>query len=108
MGRLKHMAARIGSLPPRVKLQPKLAERFYQSKEWISYRKRHAAWTRQREGGLWCCKCFSNKRLILDHAVERKDGGADFPPFEQAHWYCAGCHNRKTAEARAKRASGKG
>ncbi|WP_047004963.1 hypothetical protein [Aurantiacibacter luteus] len=85
---------------------PKVAERFYQSKAWLDYRRRHAAWTRARLGGLWCCQCGGTRRLILDHRVERKDGGPDFPPFEQADWYCGGCHNRKTAQARAARARG--
>ena len=46
--------------------------------------------------------------LIESTAVEkrRKDGGADFPPYEEADWYCAGCHGRKTAQERARRAGG--
>jgi 5-methylcytosine-specific restriction endonuclease McrA len=50
--------------------------------------------------------CGGTNRLILDHRVERRDGGADFPPFEEADWFCAGCHNTKTARARALRAGG--
>lgn len=106
MGRLQGLPSRLAGLPARVKALPKVAERFYQSAEWLAYRARHKAWTRARQGGVWCCKCGSTHRLILDHRVERKDGGADFPPFEEADWYCAACHNRKTAEARARRASG--
>lgn len=106
MGRLKGLPPRIAALPPKVAAAPKRADRFYQSKEWLSYRKRHAAWTRKVNGGLWCCVCGSTHRLILDHRVERKDGGEDFPPFEQADWHCAACHNRKTADAKARRASG--
>lgn len=106
VGRLKAMPSRIGALPPRVRSLPKVAERFYQSAEWRAYRKRHAAWTRSRQGGLWCAKCGGTSRLMLDHKVERKDGGEDFPPFEGAEWLCGGCHNAKTAKARARRASG--
>ena len=104
MARLTRLPARIGALPARVKAAPKVAEAFYTSAPWRAYRSAHAAWTKARQGGLWCCICGGTKRLVLDHRVERKDGGADFPPYEEADWYCAGCHNRKTAEARAKRA----
>lgn len=87
---------------------PKVAEGFYLSAEWRAYRKAHRDETRRREGGVWCSVCGSGERLILDHVEERKDGGADFPPYEGARWYCGGCHNAKTARARAARASGKG
>ena len=93
-------------MPARVAALPKRADRFYLSPEWRDYRKRHRAWTKQRKGGVWCCVCGGGGRLILDHRVERRDGGADFPPFEEADWYCAGCHNRKTAAAKAKRTGG--
>lgn len=83
---------------------PKVAERFYLSAEWKDYRKRHRDWTRAKLGAVWCCICGSTERLILDHVVERKDGGPDFPPFEGAKWYCGACHNTKTARARASRA----
>ncbi len=106
MGRLTGMAPRIGSLPPRVAAMPKVAESFYNSASWRAYRQQHRDWTIARQGGVWCKVCGSTKRLILDHAIERKDGGEDLPPLEQAHWYCTGCHNRKTAEAKAKRARG--
>ena len=106
MGRLTALPSRLSGLPARVKALPKRAEGFYQSAAWKAYRRAHAAWTRARQGGLWCCVCGATGRLILDHRVERKDGGADFPPYEEADWYCTGCHNRKTAEARAKRARG--
>lgn len=85
---------------------PKVADGFYLSAEWRAYRSAHRAWTIARQGGVWCRVCGSVKRLILDHRTERKDGGADFPPYEEADWYCGGCHNAKTAAARAKRAAG--
>lgn len=85
---------------------PKVAEGFYLTPEWRAYRSAHRAWTAAKQGGVWCCICGGTARLILDHVVERKDGGADFPAYEQAKWYCGGCHNTKTARARAKRASG--
>jgi 5-methylcytosine-specific restriction endonuclease McrA len=104
MGRLKQLGARLGSIAPRVRAMPKVAERFYLSAEWKAYRAWHRAETRRRAGAVWCCVCGGTERLILDHVIERKDGGADFPAFEGARWYCGGCHNTKTAKARAARA----
>ncbi|MGL5446561.1 MAG: HNH endonuclease [Rhabdaerophilum sp.] len=106
MGRLRQLPARLGGMAARVKAMPKVAERFYLSAEWRAYRSAHRAWTKARQGGVWCCVCGSVARLILDHRVERKDGGADFPPYEEADWYCGGCHNTKTAKARHQRAGG--
>lgn len=106
MGRLKTMPARVGSLPPRVRAMPKVADRFYQSPEWLAYRKAHRRWTMERQGGVWCVVCGSTHRLILDHRIERSDGGDDFPPYQMADWHCAACHNAKTARERAKRATG--
>jgi len=106
VGRLKALPGRLGSAGSRVKALPKRAEQFYLSQEWREYRARHRAWTIARQGGVWCVVCGSTERLILDHRHERKDGGADFPPFEEAHWHCGGCHNRKTATEKARRARG--
>lgn len=106
MGRLKQLPPMIGKLGPRVKALPKEAERFYQSAAWRDYRKAHAAWTRAQKGALWCAVCGGTARLILDHRVERRDGGADFPPFGEADWLCGGCHNAKTSRVRGERARG--
>ncbi len=104
VAKLTHMAPRLGSLGARVRSLPKRAAGFYLSAEWRAYRQDHAAWTKARLGGLWCCVCGRGGRLILDHEIERKDGGPDFPPYEGAKWQCTGCHNAKTAAARARRA----
>ncbi len=106
MGRLKAMPSRLGRPAPMVRALPKVVEGFYQSAEWLRYRTAHRQWTVARHGGCWCKVCGSTKRLILDHRVERSDGGADFPPFEEADWLCQAHHNRKTADARARRARG--
>lgn len=97
MGKLKAMPPRVGGLPPRVAAMPKLADRFYQSPEWAE--------ARRRQPDRWCAVCGTTKRLILDHKVERKDGGADLDPAN-LEWLCQPCHNRKTAAARARRARG--
>jgi len=104
MGRLTQLGARLGGIGPRVRSLPKVAERFYLSAEWQAYRSWHRGETKRRNGGVWCCVCGAGGRLILDHDVERKDGGEDFPPFDGAKWYCTAHHNAKTARARATRA----
>ena len=108
MARLKAMPGRLGAMPVKVAAAPKRAEGFYQSAEWQQYKRDHREWTKAQQGGVWCCRCGSTHRLILDHTVERKDGGADFPPFAGAKWHCAACHNAKTSEAKAARARGGG
>lgn len=97
MARLKSMPSRLGVLPSRVKAMPKVADRFYQSAEWAEARK--------RQPNKWCAICGATKRLILDHKVERKDGGADLDP-SNLEWLCLSHHNTKTAEAKARRARG--
>lgn len=106
VARLTHLPRRLGSLGSRVKSLPKRADRFYLSAEWRQYRSDHAAWTKAKDGGLWCCVCGAGGRLILDHVHERKDGGADLPAYEGAKWYCTAHHNSKTAAARARRVNG--
>jgi len=103
MGRLRTAPSRIGRPPRRIASPPRKAESFYLSREWRLYRARHKAWTIARLGGLWCAVCGAAGKLILDHKHERRDGGADFPPFDGAEWLCPGCHNAKTARAKAER-----
>lgn len=94
------MPARLGGMEPKVRFAPKVAEGFYQSPEW-------KALVRQikRERGNWCERCGSSHRVIADHIVERKDGGADLDPTN-VELLCARHHNEKTAHARARRARG--
>ena len=106
LSRLRQLPGRMGRLPSRVAFRPKVAESFYLSAEWKAYRAAHRAQTKARHGGVWCCVCGGGGRLILDHVIERRDGGPDFPPFDGAKWYCAGCHNTKTARAKAQRVRG--
>lgn len=103
MGRLKAMPPRLASLPARVKAMPKVAERFYASAEWRALLRRIKA-----ARGNWCetCgACGAGVRIIGDHVIERKDGGADLDPAN-VKLLCLPCHNRKTASARAARARG--
>jgi 5-methylcytosine-specific restriction protein A len=98
--RLKAMPARLAGQPPKLKLPPKQADPFYQSKEWQA-----AKAAKRREGRRWCVRCGSTDRLILDHIIERKDGGPDFDP-RNLQWLCHAHHQAKTATARGDRAKG--
>lgn len=102
MGKLKVLGSRLGGLPSKVKAAPKSVEEFYSSPAWrglVSDRKHDldyfAAKARARKG----------ERLILDHKVERKDGGADLDP-SNTEWLTFSEHQAKTARARAARARG--
>lgn len=100
MGRLTAMKPRLGSAAPRIRLAPKVADTFYQSKEWA-----RAKAAKRREGRVWCARCGSKDRLILDHIRERRDGGDDLDP-RNLEWLCHAHHQAKTAAARAARAKG--
>lgn len=99
MGKLYAMPSRFGRLPRKVPAPPKVADRFYTSPEWQALKRT------KRAEGAWCVVCGSTKRLILDHIIERKDGGADLDP-SNVEWLCHLHHQQKTARAREARARG--
>jgi 5-methylcytosine-specific restriction enzyme A len=103
MGKLKAIGSRLGALPAKVKAAPKVAEGFYQSGAW-----RELVKDIKRVRGNRCervgCTTPTN-RVIADHIVERKDGGADLDAGN-IELLCAGHHAQKTAKARAARARG--
>jgi 5-methylcytosine-specific restriction enzyme A len=100
MGKLKAMDSRLAPMPAKVKAAPKVAESFYQSGAWRSLVARL-----KRERGNWCQRCGSTERVIADHIVERKDGGADLDETN-IELLCHRHHQQKTAQARARRARG--
>lgn len=58
----------------------------------------------QRAAKRTCEKCGkTDTRIYVDHIVEMKDGGA---PLERSNLQalCGGCHAKKSADERAKRA----
>ncbi len=101
MGKLTNLGSRVGTLAPRISIPAKVAESFYQSGEWRSLIKM----IKQVRGNR-CQKCGSSNRVIGDHKVERKDGGADLDE-RNIELLCIRCHNTKTASARKARANGK-
>lgn len=79
---------------------PKVAASFYTSTDW-----RKLAAAIKRERGNKCELCGSRDRVIADHIVELKDGGA---PLDRSNiqLLCHEHHQQKTAKARKARASG--
>jgi 5-methylcytosine-specific restriction enzyme A len=100
---------KLSNLPPRIaspdlrRVQPaqKQADAHYQTPE-------HRAWRAEviRRAGQSCQRCGkSGIRLFADHIQELRDGGSALDPANGAA-LCGGCHTRKTAQARARRAAG--
>jgi 5-methylcytosine-specific restriction enzyme A len=90
--------------PRRVPLPPKKAESFYLSPEW---RKFIVGLVLKRGRKCEQCGAFRNDqgepiRLFGDHIVEIKDGGALLDE-KNVKILCAKCHQKKTAQARARR-----
>lgn len=100
MGKCATIKPRGNTLPMRGSMMPKVAESFYKSKEW-----RDLVASIKRERGNFCQRCGSSHRVIGDHIVERKDGGAELMP-SNVELLCQPCHNTKTSKARAARAKG--
>lgn len=103
MGRLKALGSRLGAMPAKVQAAPKVAEGFYTSPSWrtlVEDRKRDPDYAAAR------ARAKRGERLILDHKVERKDGGADLDPAN-TEWLTNSEHQAKTARARAARAQGR-
>ncbi|WAJ29315.1 HNH endonuclease signature motif containing protein [Antarcticirhabdus aurantiaca] len=100
MARLRDLPPVLGRVPPRITAPPKIAESFYLSVEWRSLMSRLKA-----ERGSRCQDCGKGGRIIGDHVVELKDGGAPLDPGN-IRLVCIPCHNRKTAKAKARRARG--
>jgi len=98
MGKLTALPSRLGSPMVKLAAAPKAVEPFYQSPEW-----RGLVARLKSERGNWCNRCGARGRIIGDHIVERKDGGAELDETN-VELLCQRCHNRKTAAARGARA----
>lgn len=110
--RLTKLGPRLSAGQPRLSSPPKITEDFYRTPAWISLVRRLTAVRGRR-----CQACGKTRddddkpvRLIADHIVERRDGGAELDPAN-IQLLCirlnadgqGGCHNRKTTEARHRR-----
>jgi 5-methylcytosine-specific restriction enzyme A len=80
-------------LPPRIAPIPKEADAFYTSPEWRTLVDRI-----KRERGWKCQQCGAHPpvRILGDHIIELKDGGAALDP-RNVRLLCLPCHNTKTA-----------
>lgn len=102
---LKAIKPQTRSIGGRLKAPAKLADPFYQSTEWKALTSEI-----KRQRGYVCDDCggdFRRRRdkLVGDHIVERKDGGAELDPLN-IQCLCIYCHNRKTARSRLQRQTG--
>jgi 5-methylcytosine-specific restriction enzyme A len=101
--RLRQMAGWGVTLRPMVAVPAKRADALYLSREWRALVKRI-----KQVRGCYCCKCGAGGkgvRIIGDHIVEVKDGGAELDEAN-VQLLCMACHNSKTAAARRARAGG--
>ena len=100
VGRLRSVKPRLGGAAPRLAAAPKVAESFYTSREW-----RALTQARKRDWDYFAAMArrkFRGERLVLDHIVERRDGGGDLDPAN-TQWLTFGEHQAKTAKAKAER-----
>lgn len=100
MARYHALPPLYASPPPRALPAPKVAGQFYRSREW-----RELVGRIKRERGARCQRCGSTHRVIGDHVIEIRDGGAPLDP-SNIELLCQAHHNGKTAEAARRRAHG--
>jgi 5-methylcytosine-specific restriction protein A len=101
----------LAPLVPRLKrivpYLPKITEDFYRSPEW---HRLMGQIRKQRGNRCEVCGLQGGRpgddgkpvRILGDHIVERKDGGAELDPAN-VMLLCLPCHNRKTAREKARR-----
>lgn len=100
MARLVRIGARLGGgVRSLVAVPGKVADPFYHSKAWVQLRERR----KQDPDYAAAMARGPGERLVLDHKVERKDGGADLDPANTV-WLTHSEHQAKTAKAKAARA----
>ncbi len=100
MVRLMRAPARIGAAPSRVVRAQKAALPFYQSPEWVALRQSRIGdpdWVAAKK------RAKPGERLILDHIIEMKDGGAPLDP-RNTQWLTFSEHQVKTEKTKRKRA----
>ncbi|NBW12174.1 MAG: HNH endonuclease, partial [Caulobacteraceae bacterium] len=101
---LRGLPGKLGRPAVKVPALPKVAEPFYQSREWIALRERRRADT---DYAAAVARAKPGERIVLDHKRERRDGGADLDPAN-TEWLTHSEHQAKTARERARRAVSRG
>lgn len=104
MVKLRSAPALVRSAPARLRMPAKVADPFYQSREWIALREQRK---RDPDYVAALARAKPGERVVLDHVVERKDGGAPLDP-KNTRWLTHGEHQAKTAEAKRARAGRRG
>ena len=97
MAGLKRMPDRLSAVPDRIKHPPKAALPYYHDPRWIALVKAIKA-----HRGNVCERCGGDHRVLGDHIIELKDGGALLDPGN-VELLCQRCHARKTEKAKAAR-----
>lgn len=99
MARLKMLGNRVKTLDLRTAHEPaKVADRLYSSKPWLGLMQ-----SIRKERGSKCESCGkAGVRLVGDHVVEIRDGGAALDR-SNVQLLCWPCHTTKTNQARAAR-----
>lgn len=97
--------AKLGRLPGLIRFEPLTATPLRHQSDPHYQTPEHRAWRAEvyrRAGGKCQGSGPHGGRLIADHIVEIKDGGARLDP-ENGRLLCQFCHNRKTPAFRASR-----
>ena len=100
MAKLTGMPGRLGTMPQRMPVAAKVADPFYHSREWLALRSRRR---RDADYAAAAARGKPGERIVLDHVIERKDGGADLDPAN-TEWLTHSEHQAKSAKAKAARA----
>ena len=98
--RLVQLPGRLTGSPRRVFDGGKRVSPFYQSREWIALRERRK---RDADYAQAKARALPGERVILDHVVEIKDGGAKLDPAN-TQWLTFTEHQAKTEGAKRARA----
>lgn len=103
MQRLKTLKSQVNPIDLTTAKAPvKVAEPFYSSKAWLALMARIKSQRGERCQDPRCHDPDRKQRVVGDHIIELKDGGA---PLDESNLMlrCWPCHTRKTNEARAAR-----
>jgi 5-methylcytosine-specific restriction enzyme A len=101
---LRGLPSRLGRPAVKVAALPKVVEGFYQSKAWLALRRSRM---RDADYAAAVARAGPGERVILDHIVERRDGGAELDPAN-TQWLTMAEHQAKTSRERARRAARRG
>lgn len=100
MGKIGALGFGLPMLSTTLRLPPKKAEPFYQSKEWralVARRKRDADYAAA------VARAKPGERIVLDHVIEIRDGGARLDAAN-TQWLTHSEHQAKTARTKRARA----